>query len=305
MHEFTPQTCRYKASTNIHVYGAGITACVRAYSDRDALACRAQAERLDQFYTRPDVAIDLYATFRRFYDPAKFLMVEPSAGAGAFFAQLPPGSLGFDLMPAAPGIVAADFLKEDLGEYTCSGRGLAVIGNPPFGWSACSAIAFFNHAARWADVIAFILPCSIRKFSVENRLAQQFHLIHEEDVPCCAFLHDGAVHDVRTIFQIWERRTTPRVLKPTAKTHPDFRFTTPEQADFVIRRNGANAGRVFDRAEGAAKSYYYIKGPVRAIMEQLDFTIFDDSVTGARSLSKAEIVFLYSQNVSAGSRSNR
>lgn len=258
--------------------------------------------RLDQFYTSPDIAARLYGTFRRFHDPAAFLMVEPSAGAGAFFAQLPPGSLGFDLMPAAPGMVAADFLKEDLGEYMCGGRKLAIIGNPPFGRAASSAIAFFNHAARWVDVIAFILPCSIRKFSVENRLDRCFHLVHEEEVPPHAFLHDGTAHDVPTVFQIWERRATPRVLKSTAKTHPDFQFTTPEMADFVIRRNGANAGRVYDRAEGAANSFYFIKGPVRAIMERIDFSTFANSVTGARSLSKAEIVFLYSQHLSAGCR---
>ena len=76
-------------------------------------------------------------------------------------------------------------------------------------------------------------------------------------------------------------------------------------ADFVIRRNGANAGRVSDQAEGAANSYYYIKGPVRAIMRQIDFSVFTNSVTGARSLSKAEIVFLYGQYVSAGTRSGR
>lgn len=108
-----------------------------------------------------------------------------------------------------------------------------------------------------------------------------------------------APRNVPTVFQIWERRATPRVLKPTAKTHSDLRFTKPELANFVIRRNGANGGRVYDRAEGAAKSYCYIKGPVRAIMEQIDFSVFADSVTGARSLSKAEIVYLYSQYLTA------
>lgn len=295
MHQLTSQTYRCALSANAHGTGDAITACVPAYSYGTTLACRAPVVRLDQFYTKPDIAAPLYATFCRFYDPAAFLMVEPSAGAGAFFAQLPPGSLGFDLVPAAPGIVAADFLKEDLGEYACSGRGLAIIGNPPFGRAASGAIAFFNHAAPWADVIAFILPCSIRKFSVENRLMRQFHLVHEEDVPAHAFLREGIAQDVPTVFQIWERRATLRDLKPDAKTHPDFQFTTRDKADFAIRRIGANAGRIYDTADGAIDSYYFFKGPVRTIMEQIDFSAFAGNVTGARSISKSEIVFLYRQ----------
>jgi hypothetical protein len=62
-----------------------------------------------------------------------------------------------------------------------------------------------------------------------------------------------------------------RVLKPDAKTYPHFQFTTPELAEFVIRRNGANAGQVSGRAEGATNSYYYIIGPVRAVTGQIDF----------------------------------
>jgi len=33
-----------------------------------------------------------------------------------------------------------------------------VIGNPPFGYRACLALAFVNHAARFADYIVMILP---------------------------------------------------------------------------------------------------------------------------------------------------
>ena len=64
-----------------------------------------------------------------------------------------------------------------------------VIGNPPFGRSSSTAIKFFNKAAVFSDCIAFILPRTFKRVSVQNRLDLNFSLIYTEDLPLkpCSF----------------------------------------------------------------------------------------------------------------------
>ena len=59
---------------------------------------------LDQYYTRQHVAQKLYRSFRKFCDPDRYQLVEPSAGTGSFFRLMPQGSLAFDVDPKYPGI---------------------------------------------------------------------------------------------------------------------------------------------------------------------------------------------------------
>lgn len=250
--------------------------------------------RLDQYYTRPGVAKHFYRIFRAHFDPARYLMIEPSAGTGSFYRLLPPGSLAYDIEPKYPGIIKADFLTA----HIKSSRPRAIIGNPPFGKNASMAVKFFNHASRQADVIALIVPRSFRKASIENRLNEYFHLVLEDVVPDNAFLFRGKPYNVPAVFQIWERRTEPRQLRPVETGHPDFEFTTPELADFVIQRVGARAGRVHRDFTRSPSSHYFIKAVapgVEAIMRKLGFASVVGNVAGNPSLSRSEIVALYRQ----------
>ena len=84
-----------------------------------------------------------------------------------------------------------------------------MIGNPPFGKISSIAIRFFNHSAKWANVIAFIIPRTFRKPSVQNKLNSMYHLIYDEDVttkPCC-FTPQMMV---KCCFQIWEKKDIER-----------------------------------------------------------------------------------------------
>ena len=178
---------------------------------------RASALRLHQYYTRHDVANRLHDVFRKHCDPARYLMVEPSAGAGSFFRLLPAGSLGFDVDPRYPGIRRADFLNVRLPRS----RPIACLGNPPFGRNANLAIAYFNYAAARSRLIGFILPRTARRGSFQNKLNRNFHLAHEKVVPDDAFLFCGSPYNVPAVFQIWERRTYPRELWPVETEHSD------------------------------------------------------------------------------------
>jgi len=80
-----------------------------------------------------------------------------------------------------------------------------VIGNPPFGRVSSLAIKFFNYSATWANVIAFIIPRTFRKISVQNKLDNMFHLVYDEEIsnnPCCF----SPQMMVKCCFQIWEKK---------------------------------------------------------------------------------------------------
>ncbi|CAM3231497.1 SAM-dependent methyltransferase [Sphingomonas antarctica] len=251
---------------------------------------------LDQYYTCQDVAHRLYGLFQDNFDPADYLMVEPSAGTGAFFKLLPPGALGYDVDPQYPGITKADFLSVDLP----GDRPIAVIGNPPYGKNASMAVRFVNGVARQSNVvaIAMILPKSFEKASIENRLDRDFHWLLKMPVPRDAFLYNGKPFNVSAIFQIWVRRPMLRKLRAVETTHPDFEFTTPDRADFAIQRVGARAGRVHHNWKASPNSHYFIRGNVEHIMVQLDLQKDAANATGNPSLAKSEIVAAYSKWVS-------
>jgi predicted RNA methylase len=258
-------------------------ACV-AHNDK-----RARDRHLDQYYTQASVAAYFYGIFLEHFDPDKFHLVEPSAGTGSFFRLMPAGSVAFDVEPKGLGIEMADFLEIHIE----SNRPLACVGNPPFGRNSSMAVRFFNHAALQANVIALILPRTFRKASVENRLARDFHLLHEEAVPDRAFLFRGRPYNVPAIFQIWCRSDQPRALRSVATEHPDFEFTTPNRARFAIQRVGARAGRIHHNFNLSPAAHYFIRGDVEATMRHLDFASVVGNVAGNPSLSKSEIVALY------------
>ncbi|RZI55387.1 MAG: SAM-dependent methyltransferase [Zymomonas sp.] len=250
-----------------------------------------QEKEKGQFYTRPRLASRYYRRFRWFFDPARFQMVEPSAGGGAFLVLLPPDSFGCDIEPMRAGIYTTDFL--DLTIH--SNRPIACIGNPPFGTCARLAVAFFNHAATFSDVIAFIVPKTFRKAKTINSLDDRFHLLYEEEVPPNAFIFRGQSHSVPTVFQIWMRQERRRQQIPDINTHPDFEFGSQGQESFAMRRIGKYAGRTYNENGQSDQSHYFIKGDVRSAMENLEpeFAKVARNTAGQPSLTKAEIVSIY------------
>ena len=173
--------------------------------------------RLDQYYTKHSIAeacidkLDLNA-----YD----LIIEPSAGAGAFSQYLPKNKLiAIDIEPGDASAIKMDFLDT----RPPLNYKYLVIGNPPFGKNSSLAKKFFNHAASFADVIGFILPRTFRKAKTQNRLNKNFHLISEEILPANSFhLPSGEEFDVSCVFQIWEKRSEERKLIFLEEEHEDF-----------------------------------------------------------------------------------
>ncbi|WP_430388271.1 hypothetical protein [Blastomonas fulva] len=272
----------------------------------DPIDAHARAAELDQIFTTDEVARDLLDFVIRRYGSQPHLFIEPSAGLGAFLKHIPASKIGIELDCKIPGLLAADFLTVSV---QCTPP-IIVVGNPPFGKNSATAVKFFNHAARMADVIAFVLPRTFRKASIQNRLHENFHLVEEIDVPPSAFTFRSKPCDVPCTFQIWERRQKKRELHELQMSHPDFEFTDRDNAHFAVQRVGANAGRVhhdFEQStwrsgEKHIKDHYFIRGRVEHIFKKLDFAAAARNTAGNPSLAKTEIVSLYAEYIRSKKR---
>ena len=166
---------------------------------------------LDQFYTKETVAKlcwnhlieTLPSSIEKNTNDLFFL--EPSAGKGAFYKLMPEQRrIGMDLEPKYDGVKSQDFLK--ILKIESESHNTVVVGNPPFGKRGNLAIAFFNHSARLAETVAFIVPVIFRKFGIHKKLDSSMKFISQLELPKESFeFDDGKPYAVNTEFQIWTR----------------------------------------------------------------------------------------------------
>ena len=269
-----------------------------------------RTEGLDKFYTLPIYSkrcID--KVFQMYETVAWDLIVEPSAGNGSFLNQLPAhtASVGIDICPEHPNILTQDFFVYS---PPPNKPNILVIGNPPFGRVSSLAIRFFNHAAKWANTIAFIVPRTFRRVSVQNKLDHSFHLVYDEEIPMKPCWFSPAMM-VKCCFQIWEKKEHKRALVDLPTTHPDWEFvafgpldergqpTPPSAADFAIRAYGGKIGEIRTEClyELRPKSWHWIKSRIdqRELIERFCALDYSNSVNTARqnSLGRGELVALY------------
>ena len=165
-------------------------------------------QNLDKFYTIPSIVDKCISSLTKLYNWDEWdMVIEPSAGNGSFLLKIPSKEkIGIDILPEHKDIIKQDFFtyippKEK--------KNILVIGNPPFGKVSSLAIKFFNHAAIWSDVIAFIIPRTFRKVSVQNKLNPYFHLILDEEIPTSPCSFEPAMN-VKCCFQIWQKMDAKR-----------------------------------------------------------------------------------------------
>ena len=284
----------------------------------------------DQFYTSPEVAKKcIQILISKLHDAAlhspppvlplsSYLWVEPSAGNGAFLNNIPEtyDKIGIDIEPRGANIVKQDFLTwvPPVQKTKTNQKPVIIFGNPPFGRQSSLAKAFIAHSCSFAStfMIAFILPRSFVKPSMSCAFDLHFHCIHSSDVESNAFVlgagSDGGAgayttYDVPCVFQIWQKRSVPRVVaeKIGEKGFQYVKETDPR--DIVIRRVGVYAGRCFDgnnnnsATEYNKQTHYFIKldeqfvatQHVKQIVEKINAHVFPTNTTGPRSLSKPEV----------------
>ena len=248
-----------------------------------------QKHNLDKFYTK----ISIVEQCLSLLDLSKYdLIIEPSAGNGSFSKKM--NCIAFDLEPEADSIIKADWFKVDKTKY--SGK-ILIIGNPPFGQQNTLSVSFFNESAKIADTIAFILPLSFKKISLQNRLDLNFSLKEELILPENSFILNEEEYSVPCVFQIWERGIIrKKVNLPITSNLIDFTKDSLN-ADFRVPRVGGNASKASLNLNGALQSNYFIINKTNFsneelvnIINKINFPSISFTV-GPKSLSKGEFIY--------------
>lgn len=277
---------------------------------------------LDKFYTKNSVAKDCFDFLQNNLNISKeAIYLEPSAGGGAFLDYLP-NYIALDIKPEDDRIQRQNFLT-----YETEKVDLITIGNPPFGNRSKLAIDFFNKAAKMSEVIAFIVPVSFMKWSVQKNLDSDFSLINYIYLEPESFIADGNPYSVRTIFQIWVKKGTKydtgvdlRLTKQPPVSHPDFKIwqynATPEAVKFVeenwkyatYRQGYHDYNKIFSREDydyikekmtGTKKQQFFFIEPLteesEKIILNMDFNSLAERNTATPGFGKGDFVGYYTE----------
>lgn len=200
-------------------------------------------DNLDKFYTKTNVALDCLNQLHVYTDSCD-LFIEPSAGGGAFYKQLPTGSIGIDLQPECDGVVQSDWL-----DYKVPNN-CVVVGNPPFGSRNSLTNAFIRKAQESAKIIAFVLPSVYRKESMQKVFGSSWALASDQDLPENSFTLQGEPYHVPCVFQVWIKDFKGVNLRESLKaraTTKDFTFCSRKDATHFIF--GASPKKVVDKGQ--------------------------------------------------------
>jgi predicted RNA methylase len=257
---------------------------------------------VEQYYTPKDLALQLSSKLVEITGIERSFF-EPAGGNGSFvFALEQLGAKNIeavDLYPKHPRVKRADFL-----DYQLVGEDLVTISNPPFGRNNSLSIPFFNRAANHSEFIAFLVPRSWRKWSVQNRLDRRFHLISDEDVAVNYETDSGerigANNDLRTCFQIWQRRPELRGVVRVTDNHFVAKCR-PEEADLAIRVFGFGCGRSyrdFPRVPNTTLMFLRVlDARVFDVIEGLDYERFTLNTSYTRALALPELNYLLNEAI--------
>jgi len=258
----------------------------------------------EQFYTPPAIAESIMKIVqKRLGNLSGFTLLEPAGGTGSFIEAARRHGLtkviSFDIEPHHKKIKLGDFLDQEI-----TRKGLITISNPPFGRNNSLSIPFFNKAAQVSDLIVFIVPRSWRKWSVQNRLNQNFHLVRDDDLAINYVDVNGedshAKDRLRTCVQYWERRET---IRPLIKVQDMgiIERTTPDQADAALTMFGYNCGTLttdFELRKITTRMYLKFTHPkAKKAIENSDFSKFYLNTAYTEALALPEINYVLNEYI--------
>jgi predicted RNA methylase len=279
-----------------------------------------QARELDQFFTKPEIAskclLALKSSLKCNLEDFNFI-VEPSCGNGAFSNLLPvTKTISMDI-DAIDENNRYDFLNVNIPFPDNSF--ILTIGNPPYGKNSSLAVKFFNKAASYSNIIAFIVPKTFSKISLQNKLDLKFHCLLRWELEENSFIFEDKSYNVNCEFQIWTKAdcfhlfncstptTTIRLINNRTGTTDDFYFVKSEDnPDIQIQRVGKSAGRISTNKNEMKTSdnYFYIKvtdsNKIQEVLSNLLSLNLENrpekhSTSSFPSLSKTELCNLYNQ----------
>ena len=222
--------------------------------------------------------------------------VDVSADGAAFAHFLPDPVVSFDA-----GAGASDFLR-----WTPASNGgpVVVVGTPPFGADGTAPLALIDHAARFADYVAMLLPAHFARNALKDRVDPFLELVFEQTFPEQLAFVGGVLEPVRVVFQIWKKRSRARLEREEVGSHAEFEFVAdPKDADFLVRGRGPDIGQVLDVSAttitGVTGGDFYVRavGPnmpaLRRRFERLDYADLRRTSFGGPSITREELVDLY------------
>jgi len=205
---------------------------------------------LDQFYTKSNIAEYCMDSLNKYLSSenialSNYKFIEPSAGAGHFYNLLPENSrIGIDIMPMNNEVEKKDFLTWDIKP---NGKRYITIGNPPFGYRAWLALAFINHAAKFSDYVAMILPMSFQsdgKGSPKHRVIG-LELIHSEILPINSFIGPtGKELKINALWQIWKKGENKRPVEKDCSDWIEL-FTVDDRKERLCGQNRLSEASYF------------------------------------------------------------
>lgn len=275
---------------------------------------------LDKFYTQNHVAKQCFEFLHsQLTISDDTIYLEPSAGAGAFLDFLP-HYIALDIAPEDDRIQAQNYLQ-----YDTDKTNFITIGNPPFGNRSKLATDFFNKAAEMSEVIAFIVPVSFMKWSVQKNLSSNFALHSYMYLEPESFSSNGEPYSVRTLFQIWVKKGSKydsgvnlRLTKQPPISHVDFEIwqynATPEAVKYVeedwkyatYRQGYHDYNQIFthqdydyikDKMTGVKKQQFFFIKPLTVeaedIILNMDFNALAERNTATPGFGKGDFVSYY------------
>ena len=189
-------------------------------------------KELDKYYTKPEIVKRCLKAIRI---PSYDYIVEPSAGNGAFFKQIPgKNKIGIDIKPEDKQIIRADWFKFKMpGQY----KKVLVIGNPPFGKYHSLSDAFLNQALSFDNVktIAFVLPNTYNKHSRQKIIPGSWRIKKIIALGRDSFTYNGESRHCPCSFFVLDKSSGKDLrIKPSEVKTDDFTFVCPPAQDFFI-----------------------------------------------------------------------
>jgi len=259
----------------------------------------------EQYYTPTETALEIFDGIRGIMpDFKKRVFLEPAGGTGSFInAAIAAGFstiVSYDIEPLHPKVKLGNFLEQNL-EIS----GAITATNPPFGRCNSLSIPFFNHAAKYSDLIVFIVPRSWRKWSVQNKLNRNFHLVRDDDLTInyvdAKGEHNYQKNNLRTCIQYWKRDDS--LLRPLYSVQ-DMGVITKcsfEDAEVSLTIFGYSCGTVkteFPRKKNTTQMFLKLNHPLALeALENVDFSRFFNHTAYTEALSIKEINYLLNEYI--------
>lgn len=277
---------------------------------------------LDKFYTQSHISQQCFEYLTsKLNIPDNITYLEPSAGDGSFLPFLS-NYIALDIAPENNLIQQQDYLN-----YQTDKTDFITIGNPPFGNRSKLAIDFFNKASTMSDVIAFIVPVSFMKWSVQKNLANNFALYDYLYLEPESFSSNGKPYSVRTVFQIWVKKNSQydvginlRLVKQPPITHPDFKIWQYNATEAAVkyveedwkyatyRQGYHDYNKIFTRKDydliksnmiGTKKQQFFFIKPLTEEAEKIiltmDFNALAERNTATPGFGKGDFVSYYTE----------